>query len=415
MQETLNRIRGLAIKELLQLRRDKLLLLFVLLAPLLELLLMGNMTGSGVRNLPLAVIDLDRSRASRELITRLAQTDELLLETYGDDVAQARERMQSGAVSVIVVVPPGYGESLADPRQSAEVQVIADGSNQVVSAAAIGAAEGVAAEIIREVAPGGGPVDLHFTARFNATLTGQPGAITMMLGLIVYQVTLVIAAQGFTRERERGTLEQLRVTPLGRIELIVGKAIPTLLVGMVDCLLMTGVAVAWFHIPVQGSLLLLMLFTIPFVLTQVGWGTLISLISRTQQQAMLFVFALAMLEIACSGFLVPASSLPEVMRWLSYASSVQHYMVILRGVLLRGAGLSALWGPGLALGGIALGVATLAWLRLRMGLDADSLKQRLLAWRQGQRRERRRKPACRRQKRKLVAEPVYVDVVDVRE
>lgn len=410
MQETLNRIRGLAIKELLQLSRDKLLLLFVLLAPLLELLLMGNLTGGGVRNLPLAVVDLDRSRASRELITRLAQTDELLVRMYGDDVAQAREQMQSGAISVIVVVPPDYGAALADRQQGAEVQVIADGSNHIVSTAAIGAAESVAAEIVQEVAPGRGPVDMRFTARFNAALAGQPGAITMMLGLIVYQVTLVIASQSFTREREMGTLEQLRVTPLGRLELIAGKAIPTLLVGMVDCLLMTGVAVVWFHIPVRGSLPLLMLLTIPFVLTQVGWGTLISLVSRTQQQAMLFVFALAMLEVACSGFLVPASSLPEAMRWLSYISSVQHYMVILRGVLLRGAGLSVLWGQGLALGGIALGAATLAWLRLRLGLDADSLKQRLRAWRQSLHRERRRKLAVRRPKRRLTAEPVYVDV-----
>ena len=410
MQETLNRIRGLAIKELLQLSRDKLLLLFVLLAPLLELLLMGNLTGGGVQNLPLAVVDLDHSRASRELITRLGQTDELLVGMYSDNVSQAREQMQSGAISAIVVVPPGYEEALTAPQQSAEVQVIADGSNHLVSTAAIGTVENVAAEIAQEIAPGAGPVDMRFTARFNATLAGQPGAITMMLGLIVYQVTLVIASQSFTREREMGTLEQLRVTPLGRLELMAGKAIPTLLVGMVDCLLMTGVAVAWFHIPVRGSLPLLMLFTIPFVLTQVGWGTLISLISRTQQQAMLFVFALAMLEVACSGFLVPASSLPEVMRWLSYISSVKHYMVILRGVLLRGAGLGVLWRPGLSLGGIALGVAALAWLRLWLGLDPDSLKQRLRAWRQTSRRERSRRPVVRRQKRRLVAEPVYVDV-----
>jgi len=415
MQDTLNRVWGLIKKELLQLGRDKLLLGFILVAPLLELMLMGSITGGGVQNLPLAVVDLDHSRASRELFARLDQTDELLIKARSDSVAQAQEWMQSGRVSVIVVAPPGYGEGLLDPRASAEIHVIADGSSYVVSSAAIGAAEIVAAEIVQDLTArygvaGGGPVELRFTARFNSALDGQPGAITMMLGLIVYQVTLVIAAQSFTRERELGTLEQLRVTPLGRLELMAGKAVPTLLVGLVDCLLMTGVAVAWFDIPARGSLLLLMLLTIPFILTQIGWGTLISLISRTQQQAMLSVFALAMLEIACSGFLVPASSLPEAMRWFSYISSVQHYMVILRGVLLRGAGLGVLWRQGLALGGIALGVATLAWLRLRLGLDTDSLKQRLRAWRQTSRRKRRRRPTVRKQKRRLVAEPVYVDV-----
>jgi ABC-2 type transport system permease protein len=127
---------------------------------------------------------------------------------------------------------------------------------------------------------------------------------------------------------------------------------------------------------------MLALLTIPFVLAQIGWGTLISLVSRTQQQAMLFVFALAMLEVAFSGFLVPAGDMPGVMQVLSYGSSVQHYLVILRGVMLRGAGVGLLWLPGLALTGIALTVMALAWLRLRMGLDTDSLRQRLVRmWR----------------------------------
>jgi ABC-2 type transport system permease protein len=413
MRDTLYRIWGLVIKELLQLRRDKLLLGFLLLGPLLELLLMGGMTGGGVRNLPLAVVDLDRSRASRELVARLDQTDELLIRAYGDSVAQAEEWMQSGHVGVIVAIPPGYGESLTDPLQSAEVQVIADGSSYVVSNVAIGTAENVAAEIVQDITArygltGEGRVELRLVARFNETLDGQPGAITMMLGLIVYQVTLIIAAQSFTRERELGTLEQLRVTPLGRVELMAGKAIPTLMVGLVDCLLMIGVIVAWFDVPLRGSLPLLLLLTVPFVLVQIGWGTLISLISRTQQQAMLFVFALAMLEIACSGFLVPAGSLPEAMRVLSRFSSVQHYMAIVRGVMLRGAGFGVLWSPGLALGGIAFAVMMLAWLRLWVGLDTDSLRQRLRAAWRVHRRERR--VARRAEKPKLTREPAYADV-----
>ena len=424
MSDTLNRIWGLVKKELLQLGRDKLLLGFVLLAPLLELTLMGSLAGEGVQNLPTAVVDLDRSRASRELITRLDQTDELLIEAYGESVTQAREQMQSGQVGVIVVVPPGYGEALADPQQSAEIQIIADGSHHVVSTVAIGAAENVAAEIVQDLTArhevaSGEPVELRFVARFNAALDDRPNAITMMLGLIVYQVTLVIAAQSFTRERELGTMEQLRVTPLGRLELMVGKAIPTLLVGLANCLLMTGMIVVWFGIPVRGSLLLLLLLTIPFVLAQIGWGTLISLVSHTQQQAMLFVFALAMLEIACSGFLVPAGNLSGVMQVLSYASSIQHYMVIVHGVMLRGAGLRVLWQPALALSGIACVVATLAWFRLRLGLDTDSLKQWLQgAWHayQHNRRERQAERSAKKargrgvKKPKLVREPAYVDV-----
>ena len=422
MRDSLHRIWGLVIKELLQLGRDKLLLGFIILGPMLELLLMGGLSGGGVENLPLAVVDLDRSRVSRELVTRLDQTDELLINRYGANISQAQEWMQNGQISVIVVVPPGYGEALTDPQRGAEVQVIADGSNTVVSTVAIATTENVAAEIVqdltaRRAVASGGPVGLRFVARFNAFLDDRPHAITAMLGLIVYQVTLIIASQSFTRERELGTLEQLRVTPLGRLELMIGKAIPTLLVGLVDCLVMTGVVALWFDIPVRGSLLLLLALTIPFILVQIGWGTLISLVSRTQQQALLFVFALAMLEVALSGFMVPAGDLPGAMRVLSAVSSVQHYLVILRGVMLRGAGWGSLWLPGLALGGIAFAVAALAWLRLRLGLDTNSVTHRLQAlWHvyQLRRRERQAGRSANRgsgrragkvKKRKLTGEP----------
>ena len=381
MRDALFRTWALVIKELLQLSRDRLLLAFLILGPMLELTLMGGLTGGGIKNLPLAVVDLDRSRASRELIARLDQQDELLIQVYGDDVAQAQAWMQEGQISVIVVVPPGYGNALLDPFQSAEVQVIADGSNQVVSSVAAATAEKAAAEVIRDVIArygdaryggvGGGLVDLRFVARFNAALSGRPHSLTAILGLIVYQVTLLIASQSFTRERELGTMEQLRVTPLGRVELMAGKAIPTLLVGVVDCLLMTGVVIAWFDIPMRGSVWLLLFGTVPFLLVQIGWGTLISLVSRTQQQAILFVFALAMLEVALSGFMVPANNLPGVMRVLSYVSSVRHYTEVLRGVMLRGAGIGVLWTPSLTLGGIALAVMMLAWIRLRLGLETS--------------------------------------------
>jgi ABC-2 type transport system permease protein len=370
MGEPLNRIWGLVVKELLQLSRDKLLLAFLILGPLMELTLMGGMTGGGVQNLPLAVVDLDRSRASRELITKLGQQDEMLIEAYEDNVTQAQEWMQQGRIDVIVVVPPGYEEMLFDPLRSAQVQIIADGSSYVVSTIAIATAENVAAEIIQDItthyaAASAGPIELRFMARFNAALSGRPHSLTAMLGLIVYQVTMVIATQSFTRERELGTMEQLRVTPLGRLDLMMGKAIPTLAIGIVDCLLMTGMIVVWFDIPMRGSLPLLLLLTVPFVLVQIGWGTLISLVSRTQQQAILFFFSMAMLEVALSGFMVPANNLPGIMRVLSFVSSVRHYTVILRGVMLRGAELGSLWLPTLSLSGISLVTIALAWSRLR--------------------------------------------------
>ena len=417
MKDILHRIWSIVVKEFLQLSRDKVLMGFVILAPLLELTLMANMVGAGAGNLPMAIVDKDLSRASRELVVLLDQSDDLRLEMRAENVDQARQAMQEGKVAAIVVVPPGYGESLNDPQQGAELQVIVDDSNYVVALVAESGVQSVAAEIAQNLATrtmniSGGPVKMSFVARFNAALDDRPRSITAMLGLIIYQVTLIIAAQSFTRERERGTLEQLRITPLGRVELIVGKAVPTLVVGLVDGMLMIGLIALWFEVPVRGSLPLLFLLFVPFILAQIGWGTLISLVSHNQQQAVLFVFALAMLEVACSGFIVPAADMPKVMQVVSYASSVQHFLVILRGVMLRGAGFSSVWMPSLALTGIALAATALAWLRLRAGLDADSLRQRLrAAW---HRHQEQRQPKTmphsrptRREKPKLAPQPVY--------
>jgi ABC-2 type transport system permease protein len=414
MKDTLHRIWSMVVKEFLQLSRDKVLMVFVLAAPLLELLLMGTMTGDGVKNLPLAVIDNDRSRASRELISMVDQSDELLLKEYVASIEEAQALMQRGKIAAIVVIPPGYGQNIADLQRSAEVQIIVDDSNHIVARVAETSLETIAGEIMHDLTAhlttiSGGPVNLSFVARFNAALDDRPHSITAMMGMIVYQVTLVIAAQSFTRERERGTLEQLRITPMGRLEMILGKAIPTLVVGLLNCLLMIGFIAVWFDVPMRGSLPLLLVLTIPFVLAQIGWGTLISLVSRTQQQAILFVFALAMLEVACSGFIVSTSDMPIAMQVVASVSSVQHYLIILRGIMLRGAGLGSLWVPALALSGIAVAATSVAWLRLRVGLGTDSLQRRLRAmWQAYQERQRRQKTTDRRLPREPGQRPTLV-------
>ena len=404
IRDHFGRILGLAIKEFRQIGRDKVLLAFLILGPVLELLLMGSLAGGGVENLPLAVVDSDRTRASRELISRLDQTDELRIVAFGDNVEQARTWMRSGEVAAIAVIPPGYSAALASPRESAEVQIIADGSSHVVSAVTLGAAEDVAAKIGRDLAAhqpaaSQGPVDVRFVSRFNAALKDQPSSISAMLGLIVFQMTLVVAALSFTRERELGTMEQLRVTPLRRLDLLAGKAIPTLAIGLANFLTMIPFVVVCFGIPVRGSLLLLTGLTVPFVLVQIGWGTFVSLVSRTQQQAMLFVFTLVIVEVAFSGFLVPASDMPAAMRALSSLSAVQHYLIILRSLTLRGARIGLLWQHGVALVGIATATLGLAWLRVRVGLDPDSTEQRLRSLWHHVRNRGRGAPSTRRRNR----------------
>jgi ABC-2 type transport system permease protein len=186
-------------------------------------------------------------------------------------------------------------------------------------------------------------VDLRTTVRFNPTFDVKLFTVPAQVGFIVYQVTLTVASIGLARERELGTLEQLIVMPLTRLELVVGKALPALILGMVNFLSMLGVAVWGFGVPLRGSLWLLLALTLLFVLAEIGYGMFISGIAHTQQQAILLVFVLAMVDMAFSGFLVPIRNLPAGLRVVARAVPLRHYLTIMRSVMLRGVGLGAVW------------------------------------------------------------------------
>jgi ABC-2 type transport system permease protein len=189
------------------------------------------------------------------------------------------------------------------------------------------------------------------------------------LGFIIYQVALIVAALGITRERELGTLEQLLVTPLRRVELIIGKAIPAVVVASVNFFIVFLIVNQGFELPMRGSFGLLFALSVLFIIAEVGWGLMISAFSHTQQQAVLFVFVLAMTDVAFSGYTVPVERLPQAMQWIAQLFPFQHYLQILRDVMLRGADLSTLWPQALALVILAMGSMGVALFALRRRLD----------------------------------------------
>jgi ABC-2 type transport system permease protein len=205
-------------------------------------------------------------------------------------------------------------------------------------------------------------LDLRPTIRFNQTLDGRKYAIPSQLAFIVYQVTLAVAALTLARERELGTLEQLSVTPLRRFELLTGKAIPSASIGLIDFAIMLFIVVRAYNIPMRGSWGLLFVLTALFVVVEVSWGMMISSISRTQQQAVLFVFLLAMTDVTLSGYLVPVERMPLGLKAVSIFSPIRHYMTILRSIMLKGADLITLWPEALVL--LVLGVG-MAYLSMR--------------------------------------------------
>ncbi len=352
------RIGNLFWKEVVQFVRDRLMTAFIFSLPLLQMVLMAQATGHRIGGLRVAVLDLDHSAISRQLTTALDNREELTVHTFVQDEAQLRDLLDRGQAEAGVIFPRNLEQDLISLSRPARVQVVVNGENSVVGSVALSAANGALAEFSQERLETLGnefvsPIDLRVVTYYNPAYDTRPFTIPAQVGFITYQITLAVASLGLARERELGTLEQLIVTPLSRLELVLGKAIPALLAGMLNFVFMTSVAIHFFHIPMRGSLQLLFAITIPFVLSEIGWGVLISGAARTQQQAILFVFILAIVDITFSGYLVPVKNLPGVLREIAQVVPMYHYLIVIRGIMLKGSTLRTLWPHALALIGLA--------------------------------------------------------------
>jgi ABC-2 type transport system permease protein len=378
----LRRIGTLVLKEFIQFGRDWVMTAFILTLPVLQLTLLAQATGSGIYDLCVAVLDRDHSSASRRLVTALDAHRRLRVCHYPETVAETHHMLDQGEATLAVIIPFGFASDLASIARVPGVQLIADGSNNIPASHALSAArETIGAVGASRVAPPMGgwpegyeqgatsPVELRTTVRFNPELNVKFFTVPAQVGFIVYQVTLVVAAIGLARERELGTLEQLIVIPLRRLELVIGKAIPALVVGTVNFLLMLGVAVFAFHLPMRGSVPLLLILTVLFILTEIGYGVLISGLARTQQQAILFVFVLAMVDMAFSGYMVRVKNLPGALQAIAQVVPFRHYLAIIRGVMLKGVGLDVLWPHAAAMAILGVVVTSVAARNLNRSLD----------------------------------------------
>lgn len=370
----LTRIANLIWKEILQLVRDRLLTAFLFLLPILQLVLLAEATGGRIGGMEVAVLDLDRSPETREMIANLDTREELIVDRFVEDEEELQRLLDRGQVDVGIIFPEGLAEDLANPSRQAQVAIYADGSNSISGSIALGVASETLSEYGREyvedrVGTVASPIDLRVATYYNPTYNLRYFSIPAQVGFITYQITLSVASLGLARERELGTLEQLIVAPLGRLELVLGKAMPALIVGGLNFLLMLGVAVHFFGIPLRGSFLLLLGMTMLFVLAEIGWGMLISATARTQQQAILFVFILAMVDISLSGYLVPVKNLPAALQLVAKVAPMYHYLVVIRNVMLKAATLTTLWPHALALLGLGCGILIVAVARVSRRLD----------------------------------------------
>ncbi len=366
-------------KEFLQLRRDPKLFPVLFISPILQLLLLGYAANLDVKNIPSVICDMDHSAASRAFLEDFVNSGYFSVRARVGRMDEIDRYLDHGDAAIAFVIPRGFGDKVA-ARREASVMLIADGSES--QSATIGVNYGTmiaskyAQKIIFEAferAKGLGlrPVVVNAEVRvwYNPELKSRNFMVPGVLGLILMIMTMSLASLGIVRERETGTMEQLIVTPIRPHELIIGKLLPFVLIGLVDAAFVITVARGWFGIPIRGSVALLFALCLAFMLTTLGTGLFISTISRTQQQAMLTSLFFIMPQMMLSGFVFPIENMPKVFQYLTTIIPLRYFFVIIRGIMLKGAGWSELWPQAAAL--IVLGtlILTLSVARFHKKLE----------------------------------------------
>lgn len=358
----MQRLVQMLVKELLQLRRDPKILPILFVAPIFQLLVLGYAATTDVRNVELAVCDLDHSVASRELVRDFTSSTYFKLVALSDSQQEFDDLLSSGRARLAMTIPHGFAKARA-LGLPAEVQIIADGSDAMVGTAGLGYAMGVLQ------AQGGsdeGGLTMLPTVLYNPDLISRNFMVPGILALILMVMTMTLSSMAIVREAETGTLEQLLVTPLKPGHIIVGKLAPYALIGAIEFVTALPIVLFWFEVPLRGALSTLVLLTIPFMLCMLGLGLLVSTISKTQQQAMMIsTFIFMMPQIYLSGFIFPIQNMPTGFQLVTYAVPLRYYVTSIRGVFLKGVGLETLWPQGLVMFALAILILAIARLRFR--------------------------------------------------
>jgi ABC-2 type transport system permease protein len=357
-------------KELLELKQDPRLFSIVIIAPILQLTVLGYAATTDVKDIPIVVVDTDRSSASRELISRFGASDNFKIVDMPGSTNEIDRYLDRGEAWMALTIPPDYGRRVQAGQQTT-LQIVADGTDSNSTGVAMSYAQTVIAgyvqDLIDEAAPGqpaGGLVRAAIQVWFNPRLISREFMIPGIIALLLLVITTNLSAMAIVREKEIGTLEQLNVTPIARWELIAGKMLPYSLIGILDVVLVLLVAIYWFEVPMRGSIPLLFGMCLIYLLSTLGLGLFVSTVSSTQQQAMMttiFFFLMPMMYL--SGFIFPIENMPAWIQPLTYLIPLRYFLVILRGIFLKGVGLEILWPQAVALLAWGAAVLTLATLR----------------------------------------------------
>jgi ABC-2 type transport system permease protein len=373
------RIGSIVRKEFIQIGRDPRTLALVLVMPIMQLLLFGYAINTVIDHIPLVVDDEARTAESRELVQALVNSTYFQLVGHAEGSAQAQAAIDGGLAKAALIIPPDFGRLVLAGRPVG-VQLLVDGSDPNVastalfSGAQIAQAKGVElqgerAQRLGQRLASTSVIDVRPTVLYNPSMESVNFMIPGLIGLILQTQAVILTSFAVVRERERGTLEQLIVTPIRAWELMLGKILPFIVVAFLQMGVALVVGTLWFHVPINGSLALLLILSLVFLASALGIGLLISSVSTTQAQAMQASLFVMLPSILLSGFMFPRESMPPFIQLLSSLIPLTYFLQILRGIILKGNDLAALWGQIIPLILFGLAIFTLSAVRFQKRLD----------------------------------------------
>jgi len=382
------RLKHMLIKEFIQILRDPRMKAVIFVMPVLQLIVFGYAVTTDVTEIPTAIADFEYSRQSRELVRRFESSGYFKVIQRVGSAGAVRDLVDRGVVKAALQFDPGFTKDLMRGRTVA-VQVIVDGTDSNTASVVMDYANriivqynqeasrnAVAAQKVARGTPSSddlpprlGGIDLRPRAWYNPDLRSRNYNVPGVIAVIIMLTSLLLTSMAIVREREIGTMEQLMVTPIRPTELILGKTLPFALIGFFDVVLITVVAVFWFAVPIRGSLFLLFGATALYLLSTLGIGLLISTVSKTQQQALMSTFFFYLPAVLLSGFMFPIANMPAAVQYVTYANPLRYFLVIIRGIFLKGNGPAVLWPQMLGLLILGTAVITASTLRFRKRLE----------------------------------------------
>jgi drug efflux transport system permease protein len=376
----LARLKQMLIKEFIQVLRDRRTRFLLFGPPIVQMLIFGYAATFEIHHVATVVLDQDHSQESRELVSRFISSPYFDVQRQLTDYHQVGDMIDRGEATVALQINPGFAQNLRK-GQTAPLQVIVDATNSntaliasgYINQIALGFAQSYQRDRIHRISPQLSEripfVQLEQRPWYNPDLRSRWFFIPGIVGSLTLVLVVNLTAFAVVREREIGTLEQIMVTPIRPAEFIIGKTLPFFLIGLLDVSLIAIVGTLWFRVPFQGHIAVLFLGAVLFLLSMLGVGLLISTVSATQQQALVTAFFFIMPAITFSGFGFPITTMPKWLQYLTYASPLRYFLVVLRGTYLKGVGLNILWPQMLAMGVLGVLLLTVAVMRFHKALD----------------------------------------------